>query len=84
MSYTLKIFAMKHSGICLVSLIGGMVFGSALALLLTPQSGPELRTKIRDWVDEEVERAKSKAEKLHKQLKGEINEARCSCETVEA
>ena len=53
-------------------------------MLLTPQSGPELRTKIKDWVEEEVDKAKTKAEKLQQQIKSQIDEARCHCETKEA
>ncbi len=68
----------------MISLLGGMVVGSALAMLLTPQSGPELRTKIKDWVEEEVDKAKTKAEKLQQQIKSQIDEARCHCETKEA
>lgn len=68
----------------MISLLGGMVVGSALAMLLTPQSGPELRTKIKDWVEEEVDKAKAKAEKLQQQIKSQIDEARCHCETKEA
>lgn len=75
---------MKHTSICLVSLLGGMVVGSALAMLMTPQSGPELRSKIKGWVEEEVEKAKSKAEQLQQQIKSQIEEARCKCETKEA
>ncbi|MBQ3582240.1 MAG: YtxH domain-containing protein [Alistipes sp.] len=48
---------MKHSGICtLVSFLGGMLVGSVVTMLVTPQSGPELRTKIRDYVDQETEK----------------------------
>ncbi len=75
---------MKNTGICMISLLGGMVVGSALAMLLTPQSGPELRVKIKDWVDEEVEKAKTKAEKVQQKLKQQLDEARCNCETNEA
>lgn len=84
MSYTLKKIAMKHTGICMISLLGGMVVGSALAMLLTPQSGPELRGKIKDWVEEEVEKAKTKAEKMQETLKQRLDEAHCGCETKEA
>lgn len=75
---------MKNTGICMISLLGGMVVGSALAMLLTPQSGPELRGKIKDWVEEEVEKAKTKAEKVQQKLKQQLDEARCNCETHEA
>ncbi len=48
---------MKHSCICnLASFLGGMLVGSVVTMLTTPQSGPELRTKIRDYVDHEAEK----------------------------
>ncbi len=68
----------------MISLLGGMIVGSALAMLLTPQSGPELRSKIKEWAEEEVEKAKTKAEKLQQQIRSQIEEARCNCETKEA
>ncbi|MBO5187718.1 MAG: YtxH domain-containing protein [Alistipes sp.] len=71
---------MKHTTICVAAMLGGMIIGSALAMLLTPQSGPELRHRIKDFVDDEVEKMKSKAEAMHDKLKAEIEEARCKCE----
>lgn len=66
----LKIFTiMKHTGICIASLLGGMVLGSALAMLFTPQSGPELRQSIRDLVDKEIDKVKS-----------EVDKVRCRCD----
>ena len=48
---------MKSTGICsLVSFLGGILVGSMVAVLTTPQSGPELRNKIRDYVDQEAEK----------------------------
>lgn len=48
---------MKSTGICsLVSFIGGVLVGSVVTMLVTPQSGPELRGKIRNYVDEEAEK----------------------------
>lgn len=48
---------MKSTGICsIISFIGGALVGSAAAMLLTPQSGPELREKIRNYMDEEAEK----------------------------
>ena len=46
---------MKNTGIAIVSLVGGMIIGSALTMLFTPQSGPELRQKIKDSIDDEIE-----------------------------
>ena len=39
---------MKNTGIAIVSLVGGLIIGSALTMLFTPQSGPELRRKIKE------------------------------------
>ena len=38
---------MKNTGIAIVSLVGGLIIGSALTMLFTPQSGPGLRRKIQ-------------------------------------
>ncbi|WP_295988909.1 YtxH domain-containing protein [uncultured Alistipes sp.] len=51
---------MKNSGICFVSLLGGMLVGAAVSMLLTPQSGPELRKAIKNFVDKEVDKARTK------------------------
>ena len=45
---------MKNTTICIASMLGGVIIGSALAMLFTPQSGPELRHKIKDLIDDEV------------------------------
>jgi len=55
---------MKNTGICIASLVGGMVIGSALAMLLTPQSGPELRHAIRDVFDRELNKVKDEMDKM--------------------
>ncbi len=48
---------MKHTGICsLVSFLGGVLVGSITTMLTTPQSGQELRDKIRDYVEQESEK----------------------------
>ena len=47
---------MKHSVCTLVSFLGGMLVGSVVTMLVTPQSGPELRNMIRDYVDHEAEK----------------------------
>lgn len=38
---------MKNSTMCLLSALGGALVGAAVAMLITPQSGKELRGKIR-------------------------------------
>jgi len=63
---------MKNTGIAIVSLVGGMIIGSALTMLFTPQSGPELRQKIKD----EIDKVKDKLGKVER----EIEEARCKCD----
>lgn len=67
---------MKNTGIAIVSLVGGLIIGSALTLLFTPQSGPELRRKIKESIDDEIERVKNKLNEVEEQ----IEEARCRCE----
>lgn len=67
---------MKNTGISFASLIGGMIIGSALAMLLTPQSGPALRKQIKDLIDEEVDKVREKIDEMH----SKINEAACDCD----
>lgn len=67
---------MKNTGIAIVSLIGGMIVGSALTMLFTPQSGPELRKQIKDLIDDEVDMVKAKMGKVE----AKIEDARCKCE----
>ena len=67
---------MKNTGIAIVSVVGGLIIGSALTMLFTPQSGPELRRKIKDSIDDEIERVKNKLNEVEEQ----IEEARCRCE----
>ena len=43
---------MKQSSLCLLSALGGALVGAMVALLVTPQSGKELRGKIREAIDE--------------------------------
>lgn len=66
---------MKNTGIVIGALVGGMLIGSALTMLLTPQSGPELRRKIKESLGDEIDRVK---EKLN-QVEVQIEEARCRC-----
>lgn len=56
---------MKQTTICVASLLGGMIIGSALAMLLTPQSGPELRNHLRESFDREIDKVKGEIEKAH-------------------
>lgn len=67
---------MKNSGIAIASLVGGMLIGSALTMLFTPQSGPELRRKIKNLLDDELDRVQEKIG----EVEGRIDEIRCRCE----
>ena len=67
---------MKNTGIAIISLVGGLIIGSALTMLFTPQSGPELRRKIKDSIDDEIDRVKNKLSEVEEQ----IEEASCRCE----
>lgn len=67
---------MKNTGIAIVSLVGGMIIGSALTMLFTPRSGADLRRKIKNSIDDEIDRVKNKLSEVEEQ----IEEARCRCE----
>lgn len=67
---------MKNSGIVITSLVGGMLIGSALTMLFTPQSGPELRKKIKNLLDDELNRVQEKIGEVEER----IDEIRNQCE----
>lgn len=71
---------MKNTGIVIASLIGGMVVGSALAMLLTPQSGPELRQQIKDFIDKQSDKVQEKLDKVHDKMQSEIEKVACKCD----
>ena len=49
---------MKDSVLCVFSMLGGMILGSAVALALTPKTGREWRDSIRDFVDKEIDKVR--------------------------
>ena len=49
---------MKNTTICLISALGGAVVGAAVAMLVTPQSGKELRIKLHNAFDETAMRVR--------------------------
>ncbi len=53
---------MKNSGLCFISMLGGAIIGSVLTMFLTPQSGPELRGSLRDFVEKEVDKIRCRCE----------------------
>ena len=67
---------MKNTGIAIVSLVGGLIIGSALTMLFTPQSGPELRRKIKESLGYAIDRIKEKLNEVEEQ----IEQARCKCD----
>ena len=67
---------MKNTGIAIVSLVGGLIIGSALTMLFTPQSGPELRRTIKESLGDEIDRMKEKLNDVEEQ----IEQARCKCD----
>lgn len=66
---------MKNTGIVIASLVGGMILGSALTMLLTPQSGPELRRKIKDLVGDQLDQVQAKIG----EVENRIDEIRSQC-----
>mgnify|MGYP000754378811 CR=1 FL=1 len=66
---------MKNTGIVIASLLGGLIVGSALTMLFTPQSGAELRKQIKDFINDEVDKMKGSVDKV----RSELEEARCRC-----
>ena len=47
---------MKNTTLCIFSVLGGMVIGSAVTLALAPKSGPEMRSFVRDFLNEEIDK----------------------------
>lgn len=46
---------MKHTGLCLVSLLGGALIGATVAMLVTPKTGHQMRDSLRDFLDEHLD-----------------------------
>ena len=61
-------------------MLGGMVIGATLAMLLTPQSGPELRRQIKDFATDELAKAKAAARKAQGKAEEKIEEVRGKAE----
>ena len=61
---------MKNTGIVIASLVGGMIIGSALTMLFTPQSGAELRKQIKDLIGDEVDKVREKVDEVARQGRG--------------
>ena len=63
---------MKNTGIVIASLVGGMIIGSALTMLFTPQSGAELRKQIKDLIGDEVDKVREKVD----EVRGKVEESK--------
>lgn len=73
---------MNKTGIAITSLLGGMIVGAAIAMLVTPQSGPELRKKIKDLADDEIDKVRDKINDLREKVadvRERVEETRCHC-----
>ena len=51
---------MKQTGLCIVTLLGGALMGAAIAMLVTPKTGRQMRDHIRDFIGEELEKMRCK------------------------
>lgn len=47
---------MKQTTLCILSLLGGAVIGSAVALAFAPKSGKEMRGMVRDFLNAELDK----------------------------
>lgn len=55
---------MKNTCYCFATLLGGMVIGSAIALLMTPKTGPEMRAAIKNLVEKEIDKVRCKCDEM--------------------
>lgn len=47
---------MKNTTLCIFSVLGGMVLGSAVALALAPKTGHDMRNFVREFLNEEIDK----------------------------
>ena len=45
---------MKQTTLCVLSLLGGAVIGSVVALAFAPKTGKEMRGVVRDFLNDEI------------------------------
>ena len=67
---------MKDQGKIIVALLAGAAVGAAVALLLAPSSGSQLREDIADYVDDVISSARNKAESTANNLREYGNTAK--------
>ncbi|MBQ1201019.1 MAG: YtxH domain-containing protein [Alistipes sp.] len=51
---------MKQTGLCIVTLLGGALMGAAIAMLVTPKTGRQMRDHIRDFIGDELDKIRCK------------------------
>lgn len=56
---------MKQTGLCIATLLGGAMVGAAIAMLITPKTGRQMRESIREFVEEELEKIHCKCHEQH-------------------
>ena len=56
---------MKQTGLCIVTLLGGALMGAAIAMLVTPKTGRQMRDSIRGFIEDEVEKMRCKCNDEH-------------------
>jgi len=67
---------MSKLGSFINGLILGVLGGAAIALLMTPKSGVELRDDLRREVDEILEEGRRASEQRQKELERQLNQLR--------
>uniref|UniRef100_UPI004056EEC0 YtxH domain-containing protein n=1 Tax=Alistipes sp. TaxID=1872444 RepID=UPI004056EEC0 len=50
---------MKNTTVCIFSVLGGIVLGSAVALALAPKTGEEMRNYVRNFLNDEIDKWRS-------------------------
>lgn len=60
---------MKHTS-CFASFLCGSLVGAAIAVLVTPKSGPAMRRDIRDLANKGKNKLKDEIDKIHCQCDG--------------
>lgn len=55
---------MKHTS-CFASFLCGSLVGAAIAVLVTPKSGPAMRRDIRDLANKGKNKLKDEIDKIH-------------------
>jgi gas vesicle protein len=54
-------------------LILGLITGGSVALLLAPESGPELQREIKDYVDHLIEEGKMAADARRREMEQQLD-----------